>query len=68
MSKKKIVQILVNIPFVGIIKLQNNSDYIFDTPCREWINNNNIEDYKFIDVIHEGIEYKLPVTDIKFIY
>ena len=62
-------RIFVKFPYINnLIELNNNSNYIFNDPCYEWIIKNKIEDYIFIDVIHEGIKYKLPVSDFKFMY
>lgn len=65
----KIMRIFVNLPYENkLIELQNSCDYIFNSPCYDWINSNNIEDYSFLDLTHEGIQYKLPTSDFKFMY
>lgn len=67
--KKEIRRIFVMFPYeTKPTELKSGLDYIFDTDCYNWINNNEIDDYKFIDITHEGIEYKLPITDLKFMY
>ena len=65
----KIMRIFVQIPYQEkLVELDNSCNYIFNTPCKDWINNHNIEDYTFLDITHEGIEYKLPISDFKFMY
>lgn len=65
----KIMRIFVNFPYKSeLVELDNSCDYIFNSPCYDWINSNNIEDHFFVDVTHEGIEYKLPISDFKFMY
>ena len=66
---KNIRRIFVNLPNNGkTIELKNDADWIFNEHCYDWIKNNNIEDFLFIDITHEGIEYKLPISDFKFMY
>lgn len=63
------MRIFVNFPYKNeLVELDNSCDYIFNSPCYDWINSNNIEDHLFVDVTHEGIEYKLPISDFKFMY
>ena len=63
------MRIFVDFPTESkIIELKSGIDFIFDEDCYSWINSHNIEDYKFVDITHEGIKYKLPVTDFKFMY
>lgn len=67
--KKEIRRIFVIFPYeTKLTELKSGLDYIFNEDCYYWINNNEIDKYKFIDIIHEGIEYKLPITDFKFMY
>lgn len=64
---KTIHRIFVNLPFNPLVELRVE-DFIFSEPAYTWINYNKIEDYSFLDVTHDGIEYKLPTSDFKFIY
>ena len=64
---KTIRRIFVNLPTSSTVEL-GISDRIFLEPVYTWINHNNVEDYIFLDVIYEGIEYKLPISDFKFMY
>ncbi len=65
----KIMRIFVKFPHTDkLVELHNSNNYIFDKPCYDWVNNNKIENFLFIDVTHEGNTYKLPVSDFKFMY
>ena len=67
--KKRIMRIFVTFPYDSKpTELKSDVDFIFNEDCYKWINNNDISQYKFIDITHEAIEYKLPVTDFKFMY
>lgn len=64
---KTIDEIFVKIPLSKEISLKN-TDYIFDKPCFEWIKTNNIEDYSFVDITVDGIEFKISTSNISFKY